>query len=733
MTSVGRRLLAVLLPILVAGLLVHTIVASSMRYDRMLADLSDRADGQLRLIAASMETPLLLGDFQQVSRILETAVDGTEIDCLQLLVSEDLSAFQYGQCEPVSLRAADLEWPIRSQGVAGDGNPVRIAAWLSPPPMVSTLLQDALVDVVPLAILTLVFALVLLAANRRIIGLPLNRLARAMDATLVTQQRVSVGKRSRDEYGRLVDAYERLVDERQQHQTRLEDALRLAELGWFVLSEPGRPLRDRPAIWSQSLLEMLGLDPTAAPDTADGLISRINDQGRQRVVAVFDRQETGRLTFQCRGLGGRLLDLECIFRVEHDADGAPIRLFGIVQNVTERRAVEAALRERERDLALRNVLLATQQEASPDGLIAIGRDGAILSYNCRFVEMWDMFAPGEATLELDGVEARIAEMLNGAAHPRDFCLLREPQDSTTRCDVCLADGRIYECHASSLIEGLDTVFGWLWTFRDVTARRQAEAALAEAKEQAERERFRAEEVSAAKSRFLATMSHELRTPLNAIMGFSQIIGEEVYGPVGHLKYREYANDIGAAGHHLLDLISDILDMAKIESGKMQLSLEPLNLAQLIKDVVRKMKALARSADLALVIDDDASQLMATVDERAVRQILLNLISNAIKFTPAGGEVRVRVELEATEAIAISVADTGMGMSPEDVARVFEPFEQASSNNQISRPGTGLGLPIVKALIELHGGSVEMRSQRGQGTVVRVLLPPQCYLPHSAAA
>ena len=267
----------------------------------------------------------------------------------------------------------------------------------------------------------------------------------------------------------------------------------------------------------------------------------------------------------------------------------------------------------------------------------------------------------------------------------------------------------------------------------MTARCQAESALAAAKEQAERERFRAEEASAAKSRFLATMSHELRTPLNAILGFSEIIGEEAFGPAGHPKYREYATDIGAAGRHLLDLISDILDMAKIESGKMQLHPEPLNLTLLVEDAVRKMRTLAKAADLRLVAESNVRDLTAMVDPRALSQVFLNLLSNAIKFTPAGGEVRVSTGLEANGAIFVSITDTGVGMAPEDVARVFRPFEQAAPNNRVTLPGTGLGLPIVKALVELHGGRVDLTSSRDEGTSVRILLPAACHRPQSAAA
>ena len=236
----------------------------------------------------------------------------------------------------------------------------------------------------------------------------------------------------------------------------------------------------------------------------------------------------------------------------------------------------------------------------------------------------------------------------------------------------------------------------------------------------EQEKIRAQQANAAKSEFLANMSHELRTPLNAINGFSEMMAREMLGPLGHKRYVEYANDIHASGHHLLALINDILDMAKIEAGKQSLNLEDVNLAGLIEDAMRLMGPRATEGSLTLSSDIPPLPPMQ-VDHRAVKQVVLNLLSNAIKFTPRGGRVKI-VARQVDYRVMVSVMDTGIGISKEDLARLAQPFQQVESQLAKTQQGTGLGLALSKSLIELHEGRFEIASEPGRGTTVSFILP-----------
>lgn len=250
--------------------------------------------------------------------------------------------------------------------------------------------------------------------------------------------------------------------------------------------------------------------------------------------------------------------------------------------------------------------------------------------------------------------------------------------------------------------------------------RESQTRIVELAEKYEQEKIRAEEANQSKSEFLANMSHELRTPLNAINGFSDIMKKEMFGPLGDPRYREYISDILFSGQHLLSLINDILDMSKIEAGKMSLNSEPMSISDMITQVLRIVRGRADENRLKLVHDEiDAHDIEA--DPRAVKQILLNLATNAIKFTPEGGTVTLKVEPKAT-GIIIHVSDTGIGISPEDISRLAQPFEQIDSQHSRKHEGTGLGLALSKSLVELHGGNFHITSTLGEGTTVTFTLP-----------
>lgn len=246
-------------------------------------------------------------------------------------------------------------------------------------------------------------------------------------------------------------------------------------------------------------------------------------------------------------------------------------------------------------------------------------------------------------------------------------------------------------------------------------------ALIYARDEAERSRKYAEHANATKTAFLANMSHELRTPLNAILGFSEIINTEALGPAARDKYRDYAGDILTSGKHLLSLINDLLDIAKIEAGKLEVTPQWVDASRAVRECVHLMETRAGEGGVALSwsVATDAPRLFA--DERALRQILFNLVSNAIKFTPQDGRVEVRVARHGDFAV-LTVEDTGCGIPKDQIDRVFLPFEQIDNRYAATAGGTGLGLTLVKALSELHGGTCSIESDVGQGTQVHVRFP-----------
>ena len=225
-----------------------------------------------------------------------------------------------------------------------------------------------------------------------------------------------------------------------------------------------------------------------------------------------------------------------------------------------------------------------------------------------------------------------------------------------------------------------------------------------------------------KSEFLATMSHELRTPLNAIIGFSDIIKRELFGSLENERYADYAKDIHSSGSHLLSIINDILDLAKAESGKLQLNEHEFDLTETLEACVRMCSGRADAGKIEMIFFGGQSEIRAIADERLLLQIVANLVTNAIKFTPEGGTVRIYVSANQQKGIVIKVTDTGIGIAPENVDRVLRPFEQVETSYARKHGGSGLGLPYAKRLTELHGGELTIESELGKGTSVSVALP-----------
>ena len=250
---------------------------------------------------------------------------------------------------------------------------------------------------------------------------------------------------------------------------------------------------------------------------------------------------------------------------------------------------------------------------------------------------------------------------------------------------------------------------------DITERTRAERALREGEKQAAL-------ANRAKSEFVANMSHELRTPLNAVIGFSQIIKEQLMGPIGSVKYRDYASDIHESGQHLLDIINDILDLSKIESGSDVPQDEDVEIAELVRSVLTLVKGRAENGAVRLALEIPDGLPALRVDRRRLKQILVNLLTNGIKFTPADGCVTLKVWCRPAGGFVFQVADTGIGMALKDIPKALTPFGQVDSRPNRKYEGTGLGLPLTKHMVEMHGGSLELDSEIGVGTTATVRFP-----------
>ncbi len=297
--------------------------------------------------------------------------------------------------------------------------------------------------------------------------------------------------------------------------------------------------------------------------------------------------------------------------------------------------------------------------------------------------------------DLAGVNEALARLEHDSEQPPILYRGRRKDGSYLWVEASLTRSRDPDSGATEIVS----------IVRDVSERMRYEAALYQAKEVADG-------ANSAKSQFLATMSHELRTPLNAIIGFAEIMQHEVMGPVGNAQYRSYITDIHMSGTHLLQLINDILDLTKAEAGKLELNEETIDLGEVIRSAVRVSRTSIEKAGLTANIDLIPELPLLRADERKTRQVLFNLIGNAVKFTPTEGCIDVRARFDPQAGMRITVADTGIGIAPENLQRVFEPFVQIDSSLSRQQAGTGLGLPAVKAIMELHGGSLELRSVVG---------------------
>ncbi len=407
-------------------------------------------------------------------------------------------------------------------------------------------------------------------------------------------------------------------------------------------------------------------------------------------------------------------------------EGGFAKIIGVALDVTEERLAQA--RAQAAESRLRDAI-----ESTSEAFVLWDRHGRLVMCNKNFRSYFQL----EGDILKAGVGREQVERAARAAIRQEY---PAPGGRRGVREAELSDGRWVQISERPTAEG-----GLVVTAADITvlktqeeARRikeeelrravmnleQSQEQLSELARKYESEKIRAESASQAKSEFLANMSHELRTPLNAINGFSEIMAAEMYGPMGDARYRDYARDILSSGQHLLALINDILDMSKIEAGKLTMRFEPVCLEEIAEDALRLVRNRAEAAGLSLILDFvDLPDIEA--DHRALKQVLLNLLSNAIKFTPRGGRVIVRAERRDDplgERVKVSVQDTGIGISAADLERLARPFEQVESQHSKTTQGTGLGLALTKSLVEMHGGLLDLKSAPGQGTVASFALP-----------
>jgi PAS domain S-box-containing protein len=425
-----------------------------------------------------------------------------------------------------------------------------------------------------------------------------------------------------------------------------------------------------------------------------------------QATGFVDMEEQKRLR-----LDGSTVDIE-ILGISIMWQGKPAAL-SVLRDISSRVEGRQARMESERRLAALadNIPGATYQcVLRPNGRL-------VFSYVSHGV--LDLFG-----VEAEQVMARATTLLK-KLHPDDRRTLRQsirnldPELAPVELELRIVRDDASQRWVQSIARPRERDGGgivWDGIFLDVTEKHENLVALHEAKDEAEL-------ANRIKSEFLASMSHEIRTPLNAIMGFAEVMELEIFGPVGEPRYQEYSADIHASGRHLLSLIEDILDFSKLESGQLEMKKGKVGVARVIESSLSLLKRRAESGEIKLAVRIAKKLPALRGDERRIRQVLFNLVSNASKFTPAGGKVSVSASAGKKSGLRIQVEDTGVGIKPEDIVTALAPFGQLHNSNAPDDSGTGLGLPLAKSLVERHGGKLNLASQPGKGTVVTLQFPP----------
>jgi two-component system cell cycle sensor histidine kinase PleC len=489
--------------------------------------------------------------------------------------------------------------------------------------------------------------------------------------------------------------------------------------------------------WSQSMFTMLGLD-TRSDLLTFGEVNALVKSDDIDLFAIADQLISSKLdhidqTFRMQHTDGHWIWLRVRCELSQGAADAGLHLIGIAVDITEQKSL--AEKTVEADLRLRDAI-----ETIPEAFVLWDAGDRLVLCNSHFQRLHKLpdsaVTPGtsyETVIEVGSmpeVRSRLHETGVHAPGARTFEAQLDDGSWLHISERRTKDGgyvsvgtditRIKE-HEQKLVDNdLRLRATVIDLKRSQTALERQAIELADLAEKYSKEKNRAEEANQTKSKFLANMSHELRTPLNAIIGFSEIMESGMFGTLGSEKYQEYCHDILTSGHYLLEVINDILDMSKIEAGRMKLDMEPLDLSKTLAESLRVVSG--RADDKHLVLDADIdSSISVVADRRAIKQIIVNLLSNAVKFTPDGGKVIVRSRL-LTDSIVLMIADTGIGIAPQSLLRLGRPFEQVESQLTKTYHGSGLGLAIARSLTNLHGGSMRLRSKLGTGTIVCVSLP-----------
>lgn len=413
--------------------------------------------------------------------------------------------------------------------------------------------------------------------------------------------------------------------------------------------------------------------------------------------------------------------VEIAFSMLRMTEDKSLRVVGTITDTEQRHRAELAVREAEQKFR-------TIFENSVSGIYQSSPAGRYISANRAMAEILGYASPEDliSTVENIGQEIYVYPDQYRALVQK---LLFEGRVSGFEAEVYKKNGqKIWIMENMRIVRSdkgaVDYYEGSIW---DVTERKKAEEAMRHA-------HLQAELASRTRMEFLANMSHELRTPLNAIIGFSEIIKDESMGPVGLPSYKDYAKDIFESGNHLLRIISDILEVSKIATGTRELNIGNFKLPRVLKSCLTILGSRIEQAGVHVTMDlsEDLPEILG--EELAFKQIMINLVSNAIKFTPKGGSVSVRASVSGDSGMVIDVIDTGCGMSPEEIKKAMQPFAKIDMSFTASKSGTGLGLTIVDSLITLHGGKFEIISEKGKGTTARVTLPPSClYHPNTVTA
>jgi two-component system cell cycle sensor histidine kinase PleC len=379
---------------------------------------------------------------------------------------------------------------------------------------------------------------------------------------------------------------------------------------------------------------------------------------------------------------------------------------------------DQSILQRERDDAIS--LMTSIFEVGEIGIIVTDHNGHIIRVNENFIRTFGWSRDELINADFVGLVTP-DERESAKRNHHEF--IRTGVRSTGELKIIRKDGSVANAlFTTATLELSQKRRYQVTTVMDITLRKQMEESLRYAKDQADT-------ANRAKSAFLANMSHELRTPMNAIIGFSEMMMNEIFGPLGHAKYREYTMDVHGSANHLLEIINEVLDMSKIEAGRIELDEGEIDMAALIVSVTRMMasRAFGNNVTLENSIAPDFSNVLG--DERLMRQILINLVANAVKFSKNGGRVEIHGFMLSDGRIQINISDQGIGIPKDKIKQAMEPFGQVSDQPETARAqGTGLGLPLAKAMVELHDGVLSLESEVGKGTTVFVTLPAYRRLP-----